>query len=175
MSAIISTPDRDRWLRVLFSRRPHQVVHSERGIYLYRWYLIPQNRWCNVYLHKFIGSDDPPALHNHPWWFASLVLSGAYLEVTEDGGHWRSAGSLAYRPARHRHRVQLVRCRDGREQPCVSVVVTGPHRQGWGFFCPRRGGGWRYIRSQDFTGGGCGEVGDDAPAPNPDYSDISTT
>lgn len=57
VSATISTPRGDRWLlRVLLSRRPHQVIHSERGVHLYRWYLIPRNRWCNVYLQTFTSS-----------------------------------------------------------------------------------------------------------------------
>jgi hypothetical protein len=175
VSAEISTPESGSWLRTLLSGRPHQVIHSARGIYMYRWYLLPRSRWCNVYLHKFVGSDDAPALHNHPWWFASLVVSGSYVEVTEDGGQWRGPGSLAYRPARHRHRLQLTRDASGRERPCVSIVITGPHRQTWGFFCPHRNGAWRFIHWRDFSAGGCGEVGDEASTPAPVSHDIPTT
>lgn len=157
MSAEISTPERGSWLQTLRSRRPHQVIRCERGDYLHRWFLVPQNRWVNVYVHRFVGSDDPPALHNHPWRFLSLVLSGAYLDVTEHGAQWRGPGSLVYRPAHHRHRVQLIRDAEGRERRCVSVVVTGAHQQTWGFFCPRSEGRWRFIPWREFTAGGCGE------------------
>lgn len=166
MSAQISTPENGSWLGLLFSGRPHQLVASERGIYLYRWYLIPRNRWCNVYLQKFVGSDDPPALHNHPWWFASLLLSGTYCEVTEHDSRWRVPGRLALRPARYRHRVELARDACGCERPCLSVVVTGPRRQEWGFFCPRRNGEWKFIPWRNFSGGGCGETRQDIPGRN---------
>jgi len=164
VSASISAPSHRSWLQQLLSGRPHQEVATERGgIYLKRWFLVPHNRFVNIYLHKFVGSDDPPALHNHPWWFASLLLSGTYCEVTECGSRWRVPGRLVFRPARHRHRVELARDDSGREQPCLSVVVTGPHRQAWGFFCPRRNGEWRFIPWRNFGGGGCGEAGHDRP------------
>ena len=35
--------------------------------YLSRWHIIPRNRYFNIYLHKFVGSDDDRALHDHPW------------------------------------------------------------------------------------------------------------
>lgn len=157
MSAEVSTPEQGSWLQTLRTRRPHQVIRCERGDYLHRWFLIPQNRWVNVYLHRFIGSDDPPALHNHPWPFLSLLISGAYFDVTEHGARWRGPGSLAYRPAYHRHRVELLRDDAGRERPCLSVVITGAHQQGWGFFCPQPDGRWRFIPWRDFTAGGCGD------------------
>jgi hypothetical protein len=161
VSAAISTPEPASWLRLLVSGRPHQQIASDNGIYLYRWFLLPRNRWCNVYLHKFVSSDDPPALHNHPWWFASLLLSGTYCEVTEHDSRWRVPGRLVVRPARYRHRVELAHDDSGREQPCWSVVVTGPRTQAWGFFCPRRTSEWQFVPWRNFSGGGCGETRED--------------
>jgi len=157
MSAIVSTPTEKPWLRTLLSGRPHQVIRSERGVYLHRYFLVPRNRWHNLYLHRFVGSDDAPALHSHPWSFATLIVSGSYTEVTENGAHWRGPGSLAFRRAGHRHRVQLLRDDTGREQTCLTIVLTGRRTQAWGFFCPRRDGTWRFIPWQNFGAGGCGE------------------
>ncbi len=161
MSAEVSTPEPGSWFQKLRSRRPHQVIRCARGEYLRRWFLVPQkNRFVNVYLHKFVGSDDPTALHNHPWRFLSLVLSGAYVEVTEHGTQRRSPFSVAYRPAHHRHRIQLIRDQDGERPPCLSVVITGAHQQGWGFFCPPApptGAGASSPPGGDFTAGGCGD------------------
>ncbi len=157
MSAIVSTPIEKPWLRTLLSGRPHQIIRSERGEYLHRYFLWPRNRWHNLYLHRFVGSDDPPALHSHPWSFATLIVSGSYTEVTEDGAHWRGPGSLAFRRAGHRHRVQLLRDSSGREQVCLTIVLTGRRTQAWGFFCPRRDGTWRFVPWQNFSAGGCGE------------------
>lgn len=40
--------------------------------YLSRWCLAA-TRWGNLYLHKFHRSDYDD-MHDHPWWFLSLVL-----------------------------------------------------------------------------------------------------
>ncbi|MBX8687810.1 hypothetical protein GO011_10265, partial [Mycobacterium sp. 20091114027_K0903767] len=77
MSATVSTPHPGGWLKVLLSGHPHQVITNNSAPYLQRWYLIPRNRYCNIYLHRFIASDDPTC-HDHPWWFASLLLHGSY-------------------------------------------------------------------------------------------------
>src|SRR6185369_13137745 len=97
------------WLRRLLSGKPHFVIGGHEDPYMLRWYLIPRNRRLNIYLHKFMRDDEDRALHDHPWWFISLVLRGAYTEVTDAGETRREAWSLAYRPATHRHRVVLDR------------------------------------------------------------------
>lgn len=52
--------------------------------YLWRWHMIPRNRWFNIYLHKFAHGDDDRALHDHPWASASLILDGRYIEHTSE-------------------------------------------------------------------------------------------
>lgn len=52
--------------------------------YLWRWHIIPRNRWFNIYLHKFAHGDDDRALHDHPWPSASLILDGRYREHTSE-------------------------------------------------------------------------------------------
>ncbi len=66
-----------------FTRPPDFVVQAPNGeVYLNRWHLIPKNRWFNIYLHHFLRSDDDRALHDHPWWNASILLTGEYTEIT---------------------------------------------------------------------------------------------
>lgn len=55
-----------------------------RREYLWRWHIIPRNRWFNLYLHKFAHGDDDRALHDHPWVSASLILDGRYREHTSE-------------------------------------------------------------------------------------------
>lgn len=60
-------------------------------------------------LHRWWGSDDPEAMHDHPGWFVTLVLWGGYDDksMTQDG--WAidrlRIGSLRFRPAEYRHTV----------------------------------------------------------------------
>jgi hypothetical protein len=63
-------------------REPDLYIGGKDDPYLLRWYLIPRNRFFNVYLHKIVRSDDDRALHDHPWWWLSVMLKGRYAEVT---------------------------------------------------------------------------------------------
>lgn len=164
MSATSSKPSVVReWLPRLLSGRPHQVIGAGSP-YMLRWYVIPRNPLFNVYVHKFLRSDDDRALHDHPWWFVSLILRGGYVEISAapDGRttalcrtsvfDWRSpfrSRMLAFRPATYRHRVSLphelrqVQYTDGSwsrdtevcEIPCWTLIVTGRRRRIWGFWC----------------------------------------
>lgn len=181
MSTTSSTPTNRDWLRKLISGQPHQVIPNRfGGAYLRRWYLIPRNPFINVYLHHFLSSDDDRALHDHPWWFVSLILRGGYIEMGESAEgkmtalcrtavtdirspFWRRC--IAFRPATHQHRVVLATT-DERDLPCWTLIVTGPRRRLWGFWCPgighfdvdypvRRGD--RFVPWDQFGAGGCGE------------------
>lgn len=189
MSLSSNLPTNREWLRRILSGQPHQVIGDADNPYLLRWYVIPRNPLFNVYLHKFLRDDDDRALHDHPWWFISLILRGGYVEVkeTDDGNltmqtrtapfarnstrSWRRRG-IAYRPAKHRHRVALEHGRDdaGRVSstaprvPCWTLIITGPRTREWGFWCPQsskfldRRLGKRFVPWRDFGAAGCGEV-----------------
>jgi hypothetical protein len=157
MSATVSVPSSQRWLHRLLSGRPHQIIGPPGRPYLLRWFIIPTNRGCNLYWHRFISSDDP-VLHDHPWAFLSIVLRGSYIVADQHGGRRRRrAGHVAFRRAQHRHRIILEAAPspDGAagERPCTTLVITGPHRRLWGFWCD----GQRFVPWREFGAGGCGE------------------
>lgn len=130
------------WLKTLLSGRPHFTIGDADDPYMFRWYLIPRNRHLNVYLHKFMRDDDDRALHDHPWWFISLILKGGYFEIIPaKDGHGntvigRGFGSIAYRPATHRHRVVLP-APTGKKRPCWTIIITGRNSRTWGFWCQK--------------------------------------
>lgn len=153
-----------RWavLGVSHSRRPDRYIGATyvngrpTGTYLERWHVIPRNRWFNIYLHRFLRSDDDRALHDHPWWSCSLILSGGYFEHLEGGGRrWRPRGSILFRGARSAHRVELppiVYSEPPQVYPAWTLFITGPKLREWGFHCPK---GWRHWR--EFTSGPNGD------------------
>lgn len=53
--------------------------HGRRGGWLYR----ALTRHLAVRAHTILRSDVDRALHDHPWWSASIVLAGGYWEVCE--------------------------------------------------------------------------------------------
>lgn len=138
---------------------------------MYRWWIIPRNPIFNIYLHKFLRDDDDRALHDHPWISLSIILKGGYIECLPKGvRRFYNQGSIIYRRAVHRHRVELLRgCYPGGEtfsKPTWTLFITGPNIREWGFWCPTTWGAFRFVHWEKFTapddkgkvGKGCGDV-----------------
>lgn len=131
-----------RWFeRVAQSRPPDFIIGGGDNPYMLRWWLIPRNRFFNVYLHKFLRSDDDRALHDHPWWNVSFILSGEYVEhMILAGGVHRAqryvGGNIRFRGATTAHRIEI-------DKPTWSLFFTGPVIRQWGFHCPN---GWRHWK-----------------------------
>jgi len=195
-----------RLMRLAAQRDPDFIVGADNpgGAYLRRWYLTPwrrlqsrlraraearPTRWRravayvvgllpNLYLHQFLRDDDDRALHDHPSWAVSCILSGAYIEHTIAAGgiHCRrryDAGSVRFLGTRHAHRIELfdliaflpggrslrAMAESGAalaKVPCWTLFLFGPTVRDWGFHCPERG--WVHWRA--FTADGQpGEIG----------------
>lgn len=148
-----------QWLRDLIIGPPHFVIWRSDIPYLMRWHLIPQNRFFNAYLHKFVADDDEVP-HDHPWKFVSIILKGSYIEHL-DGGlkGFRGRFSIGFRRADHRHRVELPIDDEGNKIPCWTIILTGPKCRDWGFWCPQGFVPWRRFvsrRDSGKVGNGCG-------------------
>lgn len=125
--------------RIADHRKPDFIVGGADDPYLLRWWVIPRNRFFNIYLHHFLRSDDDRALHDHPWWNLSILLDGEYTEHTIAAGGVnqaavRKAGQFKFRGAKSAHRIEL------HNGPCWTLFITGPVMRTWGFHCPK---GWR--------------------------------
>jgi hypothetical protein len=113
------------WLRLSTPPRTIYRLDDPTRPYLIRWTLAALGP-LRLHLHCFLSSD-PGHLHDHPWWFISLILAGNYFEQTPSGTKPRRAGSIAFHPPLHRHRVLIT-------GPCVSLILTGPRVREWGFY-----------------------------------------
>ena len=118
-------------------RAPDVVIN---GKYLKRWWLVPRNRFFNVYLHCFGESDDDRALHDHPWWSLSFLLKGELLEHHLNGKRHIQRFTPILRSAKFAHRLELIK------GPAWTIFITGPKVRDWGFYCPK---GWRHWK--EFT------------------------
>jgi len=95
-------------------------------------------------LHHWLGNDDPDAFHDHPTWFATLVLWGGYEDWTARPPELPSPlgppvrvdklriGSFRFRPADHQHTVQNVK------PNTWTLLLFGKPGRRWSFF-PFRG------------------------------------
>ena len=129
-------------------RKPDIVIGDG---YLSRWWLLPRNKYFNIYLHKFAGSDDDRALHDHPWFSCSFLLKGEMIEHQIDGKRYIPWLRPVFRTAKFAHRLELIK------GPVWTIFVTGPRIRSWGFHCPKGWRHWREFTSDDGVtiGKGC--------------------
>ncbi len=115
--------------------------------YLIRRYLLPRNKILNIYLHRFLGSDDDRALHDHPWYSVSVVLKGELIEhLPRKRLRKIKAGVISFRSPLQQHRIELPT-----GQKATTLFITGPVVRKWGFACPKGWVAWdRYGKN-----GGC--------------------
>lgn len=124
---------------------------ADNQVYLNRWGLA-HDRIGGVLLHKMEAPDPGVDLHDHPWWFVSIILWGGYTEqrapireaplfakladAYPDGctrgvveqRHWLSAQVM-----------RLDECHtitDLTRRTSWSIVFKGPRRRSWGFYMP---------------------------------------
>lgn len=136
----------------LFKRPPDMNIGPD---YLHRWWVIPRNRYLNIYLHKILKDDDDRALHDHPWWSVSFLLKGKLLEVLPYNRFRRPKLMMPlFRSARMAHRLVVIR------GPVWTLLITGPRIRDWGFHCPKGWVPWQQFvdqRDKGKVGRGCGE------------------
>lgn len=153
------------------------ILTRDGGPYLERWWLIPRNKYFNVYLHKISDSDDDLALHDHPWFNCSIILKGSYDELTLTGhdkrffyavkkyffgkhGHANISHADFAIPSKIKHRSQMsiVLRRpwtphrlvvDKSKQPVWTLFITGPVIRKWGFHTKN---GWVEHKNTGFSG-----------------------
>jgi hypothetical protein len=141
------------WAGRIMTRAPDFIIGDD---YLRRWWIVPRNEWCSVYLHEILHSDDDRALHDHPWANRSFLISGSYIEHTPEGTFTRQAGDVGERAADALHRLEVIP-----GQRAVSLFITGPVVREWGFQCPKGWVPWReFVDARDTgkVGRGCGEM-----------------
>jgi hypothetical protein len=125
--------------------------------YLHRYYLFLKDRkWFpfNVTLHKIVKSDDP-ILHDHPWPYLTIVLSGGYWEHTPvfntegkkiaEFQKWRGPGSVIMRKAGEYHWLEL---EEGTS--ATTLFFMGPQQREWGFLVDKTKSKTQWIQWENY-------------------------
>jgi hypothetical protein len=170
--------ENENWLQ--FNKRIVIRREDNGEPYLIRRTLISFGKWFSIKYHQILQSDDVCS-HDHPWSFLTIILKGGYYEWTpvdqkENGEilanhvapdevievkRWHGAGSIMYRPAKWRHRLELrkeglyevvknngnVSVTISQSPPVIpahTLVFTFKVIQPWGFFTKR---GWMYWKN----------------------------
>lgn len=155
--------------------KPRSGVNTERlrlrrhddQIFLDRWG-VEHDRIGGIFLHKMSAPDPGIDLHDHPWWFASLVLKGGYIEERAASRSAPAHAQLAdardatielpmargvvcarrHGSARTMRLDECHRITQLTSSTCWTLVVHGPRRRLWGFFLPS---GWVDEHTYDDT------------------------
>jgi len=118
-----------------------RIIYDRENIepYMYRYYLLFKDKVneqenakdipFNIMLHKICLSD-PDDLHDHPWWYATLILKGGYWEITPDGRFWRGPGHFRLSAPESLHRIEIPKGNFS-----WSLFLRGTKIREWGFIC----------------------------------------
>lgn len=131
-------------------RQPDEIIGEK---YMRRWHLRRKEGGWNLYLHRYDGSDDDRALHDHPWRSVSILLWGNLGEVSKKGEHRLWPITPKFRSAEYAHRINL------KSKFAYTLFFTFRKQREWGFHCPK---GWMHWKdftdeSGQRTGKGCGD------------------
>ena len=132
-------------------RSPDEMIGE---CYMRRWHLRRKPGRHNLYLHRYDGSDDDRALHDHPWKSIGIVLWGKLYEVSEMGEKRLWPFIPKYRKAQYAHRLKL------KSKVAFTLFFTFPKEREWGFLCPN---GW--VHWSEFTDSSGQQTGSGCPEP----------
>lgn len=126
----------DMWVNWMKERGSWKMIFRLREgtqePYLERFFLLRIGGYA-LFLHRFWASDQE-GLHDHPWPFAKIVLTGGYYEEGLDGRReWRGPGSFGARSAEVLHRVHLP---DETRGKTWTLFAHGRRWRKWGFLDP---------------------------------------
>lgn len=132
------------WLLDWAKRVSASTPYFPIGAYMDRWWVVKRRWWMPfcVRLHHIKLSDRDRHLHDHPFSYCTLILSGGYWEVTEVDGkivrRWCGPGRLLFRRATSAHRLVVTKP-DG----CWTLFCMTPSYRDWGFWVDQK---WVYWR-----------------------------
>lgn len=88
-----------------------------------------ETRWGSIRFHRWLGSDDRRATHDHKWWFLTFVWRGSYQDHDENGNvETLKAPAIRFREHSHKHYVVPG------SKGASSIMITGPDKWFWGFY-----------------------------------------
>lgn len=139
-SMVKKEPEDDNWfLRFLTKHDRRRIILDaiNKKPYMFRYFLLwkdhdgngggPVSKF-NIFIHKIV-QDDPRHLHDHPFWYFTIILKGGYWEHTPKGKFFRKPGYFSLRKAKSLHRLET--CGPG--QPCWTLFVRFKRIRPWGF------------------------------------------
>lgn len=89
----------------------------------------------HIRIHHILNSDGTPFLHNHPFWYVSIIMSGGYTEQVLVGDDIKTID--------HHAPAIIIR------KPSTYHRITSVHSMCKTLFVSWLSGGWKLIRHKD--------------------------
>lgn len=116
--------------------KPIREIYDRLGNLHFRRWSILSTPWFSIYLHKIYRSDEDFHQHDHPWSFLSFILSGGYIEESEEKKKEYRRFSWNFKRAETPHKIQLT------NGPTTTLIFCGPRRRTWGYHVNQPWGIW---------------------------------
>ena len=110
-----------------------EIISKQGGLHFRRYRLL-QTPWFAIYIHQILKSDSDLFPHDHPWDFTSVILEGAYQEVSIyppnfDVRHINTyySGDVIKHKAEDAHKLTL------KSLEVWTLVFTSGRERVWGY------------------------------------------
>ena len=110
----------DKYSNVVYMKRYYLLFKEKKST----WF--KKNFPFNLFIHHIMLSETD-ALHDHPWWYITIILKGGYWETTPNGTKWKGAGSVVIRRATIPHRLEV------KPEGAWTLFLHGKPKREWGF------------------------------------------
>lgn len=143
-------------------RTPYTDIIGQDGhVYMRRWWLfnpypghggepLRSYRWLpSIRVHHILRPDEDRHLHNHPWAWRTIILSGRYVEEDDRGVFRmrREGGTASLTPDRY-HRIAEVDHVEG----ALTLFITFRKVGSWGFRVNRTHVPWQdYLWAKELN------------------------
>jgi hypothetical protein len=128
--------------------------------YMDRWWLVRPRSWLpfSIRVHHIKRADDDRHLHDHPWAFKTLIMSGCYLEELPVSQGQPGADDVFWNITNLRCENEIVSHRAIDRHKIVNVspggvwtlFIMGRRTNPWGFYTAEGKIGWREYLN-DYT------------------------
>jgi hypothetical protein len=113
--------------KVVMDRGPSHPEYCLAKPWTARYYLLfkKRPRWFpfNILIHHILDDDHGVGLHNHPFPYITIIISGGYWETDRNKNKiWRDRFYVGFRSADNLHRVDL----EPGIKP-VTIYIAGPY------------------------------------------------
>lgn len=108
-----------------------EIISKEGELHFRRWRII-STPWFSIYVHGIYKADEEAHMHDHPWNYTSITLSGYFSEKTI-----KPYGAMIQfikpftrisRKAESLHKIQTLHSKS-----VFTLFFTGRRRREWGY------------------------------------------